>query len=61
LRADYAYLSLPAIYQAAAPGLPQPVRDQFAAASRFGIIPGYGLLNARIAALHPGRAPRWVG
>lgn len=51
LHADYAYISSRAIYQAtAAAQLPQATRDQFDAASRLGVIPGYGLLNGRIAA-----------
>src|SRR3546814_3121449 len=48
VHADYAYISRRAAYQnTAADQATQNVKDQYELANRVGIIPAYGLLNAR--------------
>src|SRR3546814_19798221 len=61
VHADYAYISRRAAYQnTAADQATQHVKDQYELANRVGIIPAYGLLNARVT-LHldnPARSER---
>jgi iron complex outermembrane receptor protein len=50
LHVDYSYISSRAFYQnTPASQAPQSVKDQYALANRYGVVPGYGLLNARAA------------